>query len=448
MIQRCLIVADDLTGGADTGVQFRKKGLTTLFLPSGHLNALDLSRFGHSEVLIVNTDSRGMPPEQAFSAVSSVLNTYDKTVFPIIYKKIDSTLRGNIGHEIDAILQQTEIPMAFVAPSLPAQNRTVAGGILMIAGKPVALTEMARDAVSPVNESHICTLVRKQSRRKVALIDLTCVSSGGKLLKKAVLEERDKGVQILIFDATRSDDLAHIAEVALSFDQPPLLVGSAGLADEVAKRICPSSDERMLPSPGPALSPLRNFFVISGSASSVTHKQLQKLESKSRISSFVLHPSRLVERECEKEEYGRDLHLRITEALSHGHAILKVSSARVPSELDAGLSLPAEITRILGSIARAVLREVAEMRGVDGLALLLTGGETAASVLNRMEVEGLEIEGELIGGIVMSRVTGKNLAGLAVITKAGAFGEEDALEKIVEMAVDYGDRMSDIGGRK
>ena len=91
-----------------------------------------------------------MRPEQAFSAVASVLKTYDKTIFPIIYKKIDSTLRGNIGYEIDAILQKTDIPMAFVAPSLPEQNRTLAGGIMMITGIPLRFDGNGHGAVSPV----------------------------------------------------------------------------------------------------------------------------------------------------------------------------------------------------------------------------------------------------------------------------------------------------------
>ena len=433
MTRRCLIVADDLTGGADTGVRFSKQGLNTFFLHSGRLNALDLSLYAHNHVLIVNTESRGMSPEQAFSAVASVLKTYDGTLFPIIYKKIDSTLRGNIGQEIDAILHETDLPMAFVAPSLPEQNRAVAGGIMMIAGRPVALTEMAQDAVSPARESNVCTLIRGQSRHGVALIDLTCVSSGPGAIRKAVLEEQKKGARIVVFDATRSDDLAHIAEVALGLDRPPLLVGSAGLAGEVAKRICPSTKETSSSDSGPVVSRFRTFFIISGSASEVTRKQLEKLETNRRINSFVVNPSHLVNNKSKGEYYGKEFYHQIAEALGQGHAILKVSPVRISPGPHAGPLIHVEIIRALGSIARAVLREVAQTRGVDELAVVLTGGETAAGVLDFLEVEGIRIEGEPASGIVMSRVQGKNLAGLAIITKAGAFGGEDAMEDIVEM---------------
>jgi uncharacterized protein YgbK (DUF1537 family) len=434
MTRRCLIVADDLTGGADTGVQFSRKGPRTFFLTSENLTGLDLPKYSHCDVLVVNTGSRGMRPGKAFSAVASVMKTYDKTLFPIIYKKIDSTLRGNIGYEIDAILEKTQIPMAFVAPSLPGQNRTLVGGIMMVAGRPVALTEMARDAVSPVRESHICKLIQRQSRHLVACIDLTHVSSGCMQLKKAVLKEKRKGARIIIFDATSNDDLANIAEVAFCLDTTPLLVGSAGLAEEVAKQVCSSFKEGFLPSSLPGKEGFSHFFIISGSASSVTHRQLEKLETSPGITSFELDPSILPGDEHKRKEYERDLCGRIVKALRQGHAILKVFSGRISSNGYSRPPIHARITRLLGSIALAVLQQFAGTLDMDRLAVVLTGGETAVSVLNSLGVEGVEIDSELLGGIAMSRVHDGNMAGLAVITKAGAFGKEDALQKIMEIA--------------
>ena len=65
------------------------------------------------------------------------------------------------------------------------------------------------------------------------------------------------------------------------------------------------------------------------------------------------------------------------------------------------------------------------------MALILTGGDTALSVLNLLKVERIEIEGELLEGIVKGRLVGGDWDGLTIITKAGAFGKEDALEKIM-----------------
>jgi uncharacterized protein YgbK (DUF1537 family) len=214
MPRRCLLIADDLTGGADTGAQFAKKGFSTLLISFKEGSHIDFSQFRERDVLVVNTDSRGLNPDKAFSLVSGLLQSYDRELFPIIYKKIDSTLRGNIGYEMDAILRATNISMGFMTPSFPEQERTVIDGVLIVKGKLLALTEASSDAAAPVRESCVYKLVEQQSRHKVGWIDLAHVASGGKELREAVGKEQDKGNQILIFDAVQRRDLTHIADVA------------------------------------------------------------------------------------------------------------------------------------------------------------------------------------------------------------------------------------------
>jgi uncharacterized protein YgbK (DUF1537 family) len=90
-----------------------------------------------------------------------------------------------------------------------------------------------------------------------------------------------------------------------------------------------------------------------------------------------------------------------------------------------------KITKRLASVALLAL----EASRVDphDLVLILTGGETAQNVIDGLEPEGIEIEGELLEGIVRGHLIGGNWDGLTVVTKAGAFGKDDALEKIVRM---------------
>jgi uncharacterized protein YgbK (DUF1537 family) len=86
---------------------------------------------------------------------------------------------------------------------------------------------------------------------------------------------------------------------------------------------------------------------------------------------------------------------------------------------------------VIGEVALAVLKE--SHIGIRDTALVLTGGDTAFSVLNLLKMEGIEIGGEILKGIVIGRLIGGTWNGLKVITKAGAFGKEDALEKIINM---------------
>ena len=429
MVQRCLLIADDLTGGADAGAQFAIRGFRTLLLSIKTDIQIDLSKYDQQDVLVVNTDSRGLKPDKAYALISNVLKNYRETLFPIIYKKIDSTLRGNIGYEIDAVLEKTNGALCFVAPSYPEQNRTLVGGILIVGGKPLALTEVARNTPSPVQESHVYKILQNQSRNPVGWIDLTHVASTSEGLQKVVEGVGRKGNRIIIFDAVSRQDLANVAEVGFSLKRTPLFVGSAGLAEEVAKKIA-------LPK-AQSLEPFRqkekffkHVFIIGGTASSVTCQQLKRIEQRG-IPSYSLNKSILTCGETKGQAKRRDLSKKVASALSQGMVILKTTPEMLQPEDSKDLPIYLKIVKTLADVALSSL----EFSKVDmhKLVLILTGGDTAQSIINAFGNEGIEIEGELLEGIVKGHLVGGNWDGLKIITKAGAFGKENALEKIIEM---------------
>lgn len=425
MVQRCLLVADDLTGGADAGAQFAKRGLSTLLISLLDDAKIDFSKHTHQDVLIINTDSRGLSCENASLRVSNLLRNYDEKLFAIIYKKIDSTLRGNVGYEIDAILKETRATLCFMAPSYPEQNRTLVGGIMIVGEKPLALTEVARKTVFPVQESHVYKIIQNQSRNNVGWIDLTHVASTSEGLQKAVDHEQRKGNRIIIFDAVSRQDLKNVADVGFTMERKPLFVGSAGLAEEVAKKLSPPK-ERVFQT----IKSFKHILIISGTASSITYQQLKQLEARN-VPSFQLNRSSIMGEDRKAQEEKKELSKKIANTLSQGITILKTPSETLSSKDSAGAPIHLKITKTLASVALLAL-EASKIKPAD-LALILTGGETAQSVINGLETEGIEIEGELLEGIVKGHLIGGNWNGLSVITKAGAFGKENALKKIIEI---------------
>lgn len=425
MSQRCLLIADDLTGGADAGAQFAKRGLATLLISLKSNEGIDFSKHTLQDVLVINTDSRGLSPEKAFLKVSNLLNRFDQKLFPIIYKKIDSTLRGNIGYEIDAILKETNGSLCFMAPSYPEQNRTLVGGIMIVGEKPLALTEVARNTASPIQESHVYKILQNQSQNNVGWIDLTHVASSHERLRKTVDEERKKGNQIIIFDAVSRGDLKNIVEAAFYVERIPLFVGSAGLAEEVAKKLTSSRAKA-----SQKIKPFKHILIVSGTASSVTHQQLKQVEKRS-IPSFQLTASLILGEDAKAEKERKDFSRKIANSLPQGINILKTPSEMLDSEDSTGPPIHPKITKTLASVALLALK-ASKIKPTD-LALILTGGETAQHVINGLGTEGIEIEGELLEGIVRGHLIGGDWGGLTVVTKAGAFGKEDALEKIVRM---------------
>jgi uncharacterized protein YgbK (DUF1537 family) len=418
--QQCLLIADDLTGGADAGVQFAKRGLKTLLVQDAVPNAGE-----YQDVLVINTVTRGLPPAEAFDILSGLLKSFDPKRFPILYKKIDSTLRGNIGIEIEAILWETNLPLCFLAPSYPEQGRTLVGGIMMVGERPLALTEAARDAASPVQESHVSRLLANQTSLSIGTIDLTHVASGKEALRRVVERERNAGRRIIIFDAVSRQDLSTIAEVALSMETVPLLAGSAGLAGEVA-RILVSGKAKIGPE---RQRTCRHVLIVGGSASAVTHAQLQRLHE-GGIPSFEL-PRDLVSGDGQARTEGRRKLARLLgSALAGGSVIFRTFAERWTGSGGGAVPIPQRITGVMAGVTLEALREARVDAG--DLVLILTGGDTALGVLQLLDYQGIGLEGELLDGIVRGNLRGGPWDGLTIVTKAGAFGKEDALVRIVE----------------
>jgi uncharacterized protein YgbK (DUF1537 family) len=149
-----------------------------------------------------------------------------------------------------------------------------------------------------------------------------------------------------------------------------------------------------------------------------------------KIPVFQLNKSLFTSDVAKTQTAEKELAFRIATSLHRRHAILKTCSERLQAEEKSeDLSIHMKITRTLPSISLLALKG-SEVKTCD-LALILIGGDTALGVLDLFKPEGVEIEGELLKGIVRGRLIGGDWNGLTIVTKAGGFGKEDALEKIM-----------------
>src|SRR4051795_5587820 len=139
------VVADDLTGAADGGVQLARAGYRTAVAFHGAPIARDGSGL---DALVLDTDSRALATDSARARVRDAARAV--AAAPIVLKKIDSTLRGHVGAEVAAALEASGRRVAIVAPAFPAAGRTTEGGVQRLDGEPVHRTRFAHDPVSPV----------------------------------------------------------------------------------------------------------------------------------------------------------------------------------------------------------------------------------------------------------------------------------------------------------
>jgi D-threonate/D-erythronate kinase len=385
---RVAIIADDLTGAADTGVQLVRAGYRTAVAfrdapipPSEDLDAVAL-----------DTDSRTMPA--GFAARRVLAATRAVRATPLIYKKLDSTLRGPIAAELSAALSASGREHAIVAPAFPAAGRTTVEGVQLVRGVPVHETEAKDDPRTPVREGHLPTLLAAafSSVELLGVRDLADPSTVRRALEDAVC---------IVADATREEDLEALVR-AVPNPYGVLWAGSAGLAVALG-RVYPG------PSAGEPLSahaPARRVLVVVGSLSGVARKQLRSLEEHGCAAAPVT-----------LDRSGEALGL-VRKALSRRPcAVLHSVEERDAS--DAGAAV-------------GVLSGVVDALSEEGLfdALVLTGGETAVGVARRLGAVGIRLEGELEPGIPVGRLIGPRPYG--VITKAGAFGEAGTLVAAVE----------------
>src|SRR5215212_9362315 len=125
-----IILADDLTGAADCAARCRQAGLSaTITLPGARVCESD-------GAICCTSDSRHLPADLAARRVHELAASFGTYAGSIWYKKIDSTLRGHLGQELDALLDALGRSCALVCPAFPAQRRGLADGYLVIDSAP------------------------------------------------------------------------------------------------------------------------------------------------------------------------------------------------------------------------------------------------------------------------------------------------------------------------
>jgi uncharacterized protein YgbK (DUF1537 family) len=251
---RAGIVADDLTGACDTGAVFAARGLTTIvLLPGAPLPA------SWPDVLVLDTESRGRPAGDARARACEAVARLAAARPAVLYKKIDSTLRGAVAAELAGALEGADARRALLAPSLPAQRRTLVDGALRIDGLPAEETAVARDPGFPATGASALALLAAGGVHPAGLVPLLSIRRG----PAAVAARLGRLPGCLVCDAETDADLAVLA--AAADGTPGLLAGSAGLAAALAAR--------MPARPPSGVSLRRPLLAIAGSAHPVTRQQ-------------------------------------------------------------------------------------------------------------------------------------------------------------------------------
>src|ERR687898_8802 len=384
------VIADDLTGAADAGVQLVHAGYrTAVFFRESEVFADDL------DAVSFDTDSRNMPAGFAAKRVLEAAHTAREA--RIVYKKLDSTLRGNVAVELAAALGGARRDRVVVAPAFPAAGRTTVGGIQRVHGVPVDETEMANDPHTPVREAHLPSLLAHE---------FSSVGTLGveDLADHEIVRRTLNDCECVVADAERDADLEALVR-ALPDPARVLWAGSAGLAlalGSVYSGPCAGTA-------GVQRTQVRPVLVVVGSLSGVAREQVRRLvEAYGEVDVPV--DGKVPDAVREAADAAR-------RALADGTCAVVHS----PEERSASSE------SVLGSLS-----EVTALLSEEGLfeGLVLTGGATAVGVAQRLGASGIRLEGEIETGVPTGLLAGPRP--YPVVTKAGGFGGPDTLVGAVE----------------
>jgi D-threonate/D-erythronate kinase len=402
-----LILADDLSGAADCGVACVSAGLETI------VALRDTEEVIAADVLSLDSDTRSLPPDRAASEVRSVMRHYAQASELLLFKKIDSTLRGNVGSELAAALDALRAArpgarsVAIMAPAFPEMGRTTLGGTQYLHGRPLHDLDIWR--VQGLKDHAHMPAMLESAGLTCILLDLDCIRAG-----KIGLAEKMKSAaltaDVLVCDAEIDDDLFSVAYASMQLEHKPMWVGSAGLAYQLprAAGIAKSGIPRSLLPPAVIGSAL---FVI-GSLSRNSQEQVRQLAASTDILSITVAPEILLA--GDKTPEWRASLSELKQAISTGKDVVLTPGTDSRMDLDQRPRLAAALAQLAASV-----------RDEIG-ALIASGGETARAVFEAFGITRLRLSGELERGIPIS-ITENWRRPLRVITKAGDFGGADAL---------------------
>jgi uncharacterized protein YgbK (DUF1537 family) len=424
--QRIFILADDLTGSADAASYFRseRRRVRVTFTEEAPWDFT----LGGDVVQVFDTESRDLAADQARRRIErAAIPLARRSKASLIFKKVDSTLRGNLGVEIDTALRALRRPLAVLAPALPAHRRAVRGGRLLVDGIPITQVRGAHDPRRPVRADRVARVLAETSHLPIHEVGLDAVRRGSSHLAQT-LRDLAASPGIAVCDAETEEDLALVATASAS-SLAFLPCGSAGLARALARVWDDGGDA---PPPGPAGGGLpgprcHDALVAVGSANSVAHEQLGVLQRATGIPVVALRPNRLADPVSRDAEVNRARE----QVLRSSERILAVAIA--PGAVE---GTPA-LARFEVDLARVGLAwfERGKTSGADVRGLVCTGGATALALAHALEAVALWPEGEVSPGVPWSWMEGVR-SRVLLVTKAGGFGGPTALLDAVRFLVE------------
>lgn len=404
---RILILADDLTGALDSGVQLSSRGTRTVVLPDSRAAFQDGE--DACDAVIVDTESRHIAPQEAARIVTEMVQKAQGRGISYIYKKTDSGLRGNVGVELAAACSAAGRKQIHYVPAYPDADRKTRDGIQYVNGRPLAESIFAKDPIEPMTKSRVDEILREQTDMEVHLIPLEA-------LRRNPLLAGQNG--ILVYDAETNEDLKVIAEILHGLDELHLTAGCAGFLEYSAMDI-PKGKLPELPDLP------KKLLVVSGSQNAVTRQQLLEAQKCRAVREHV-PVARILRGTWTQAEQAAFAACMLRQLKTSGIGIID-TFAETPEPLSDGHSgnpnAAGTIAREMGNLLRVLYDSSQDVT------FMIIGGDTLQEFIRALQIQRLYPIAQIDTGVVLAEF---HYGGRTryIITKSGAFGPEDLVIRL------------------
>ncbi|WP_102504830.1 3-oxo-tetronate kinase [Salinivibrio kushneri] len=410
------VIADDFTGGTDIASLLVKGGLKTVQLsgvPQEHISI-------DADAIVVSLKSRSCDIDEAVQQSISALRFLQQAGCVQFYFKycstFDSTAHGNIGPVTDALMQALTTPFTVVCPSLPINGRCVFNGNLYVNGVLLSESGMRHHPVTPMRDSNLVRLMNAQAKGETALLNYEIVEQGPEKITEALQAARQNHYKYAVVDAFKD---FHLANIAASLGQLPLVTGGSGLAHHIACSL--SSRASCQPNPSTQVPKAAPTVILSGSCSEMTNLQVHQYQE--HAPSFQIE----VERCLGDEQYAEVIADWVLKQKSQfAPLVYATSDSQKLKEIQRSYNAESA-----GSAIEALFAKLTRLLSAQGITnFIVAGGETSGIVTQQLQLQALKVGKEIAPGVPwVFSLDGH----FALALKSGNFGSPHFFKNAQEM---------------
>ena len=426
-MSKVLIIADDLTGANANCALMKTIGLRAASITGNNLKKLPED----IDAVALSTDSRSMEKEQAYKRVFDKVKKYNDNRIDLYSKRIDSTLRGNLGTELKAYQNALETKtIGICVPSFPDSGRIVVNNYLYVNGISLMNTDAGRDPKISAVSNLVTENFKKDYDGQIIHIGIDEIDKGIENIKNLIIANKDK--DLIVFDAITNEQISLIAKASIDSQIDFISVDPGPFTKEVTRLLYQKE------------SISTKALAVIGSVTNVTINQMNELKNNYNYYQVDVDASKLIEIDKAIKEIERAVE-EASENLENYDLIIVTTTPKDIKdrlnlkEISENMSLSIDdlsllISRGLAKIGKDLVSKEHSISGIFS-----SGGDITVATVEELLSDGIEIKEEIQPLVAYGRMINGLKPGLKIVSKGGMVGNKNVMVECVQRILNEGE---------